>query len=1135
MRASVALYALAFFFFFAVAEAQVFSVPTTVTDVTTFDTCFAVDEPIRDVVCLPNETAPVTAIRLTVIPGQDDLAGDNALVFFAFPQPLSAVPQNSVSTPQSTSCDSGDPTQNCTVFVSPATQVAGPIVIQIQSGYLVSRYTLVKTSLDVAYCYLDHDKAILNCLDDVSNAEDQPCDKASADNSCTDEFRLLNPWRYTNSGEAKGDSNDPTFNCRGDNNDALGQFQNLGPSFEYVFPRCFGCSTFISNTYSSANCADTGPSSLASYYTTRGSLCPIPASTSVIPQTTSGVYENGNQMLDTQAVMPFYYWCWANAFQLNSDDICAFSVAAKPNQNDVGALGNYYDVWTEWRAAYDCTISNWEFFRDIPDLPPFFAGTCNQIISAAYADSANQVCCEEGGGCPTTDTGNTEGLICNGTATSQVMSAVRFLTSSCTAGDTQEARYPHGTDEVKPWSCPGDYNQFIRPERREAPFWLGRCSAACSSRPSVTQALKDPDSTSADKNFVIEGILHDKGTIEMGGPACDVYQIDPVPHSIVNISVFITAPDGERIVQHLGTDQRSFISSNLSGVKFSTRINRIQLVTGNTGRYINGLIVVCGIRDETEDFNSESTCAQGEYQPFNDPEFNLGGQTRCPIDTGVLRGIFPSEIRDGEEIPGDPTVNPWPRLIQKMAKDRALSCGCDADGCPFERDEGCTNLEGEALACAMPYWKYLSILNCGRRVGWYYVNEINQANYGNNCGQLGFRNDFVSTNGAATFVCQQGDNTCTPGFGTPRYGTTGTSFVRSPCQELGRIVKFTLDTADPDLTNGTFCKWKDRNQPQNLPPGFGWDDLPTESQDVNIPLGSQVPNMWIDGVYMYRQPSTAQQGLMTVDMEIYTDTFFGGSVASFTDGNLSWTNTSYCSSPINTEGGTNTVLKACNTNPFSGGNYRIAMQCSAPDPDFVVAVEPPVTDIFQIAAGSCEFVGFTIPVTGPLQASTFICTATLQTGGIGFQPLFATTFSCAATVPEIITFSGRSILGPTGFSCGKFDLFCNLSNKSFWFRLIFYFWLGFFLLISIFYAIAVAWYIYNFAVAQETMNTAVKQAFLVQAYKEKMEGERTAAIVGQEIQEAAALAAFLQQQSASATAPVPTTTVPAAGVQAPSI
>lgn len=1087
---------------FSMIKAQ-YDVPMEVLSVTTFNDCNAVDQSIQSIVCLPNKSMPVTAIRINVIPGQSDTEGDRELDFFGFPQPLgSNNPVNTQTQAQSNTCLDGNPSVNCSIFVNPDTGNTGPIRVQIDSGNLVSRYNMRKMNFIVPYAYLDHNKGILQCTFDEppvtgTTSENNMCKKATAYHQCRDNQPLLNPWLFTASSDGSHSRRigiDPTASCRGVNdgdsqassNTELGKLiaYQKNQSMDWIPVPCFACPIPINQPYvvnfSISNPSVNGPSSFSNYFTTRGSLCPIPNNLqSKGPTTKAGIYDGSAQMYDADTQEPAYFWCFANNFGLKSDDITRYGNLDSPTAKGTGD-GTYYDIWTEWGNAYACTITTQS---NIPGNNNPSSTTCPQLVTANILDGGgtdpSQICCGTALNCPTpTPVGSVGG--CNGTATAQVYQAINYITASCNADETGENLYTQLFSEGDlSWTCPGSFQDYVRPNRPEDPFWLARCSAGCQSRPTITQATyTDKDkgqipSNRNEKEFIVEAVLKDKGSIFMGGPQCDVYQVDPKPHAIVNISVTITAPNGEYVVQKLGTDQRTFVQSNLTGVIFSTRINRIELVLGSTGPDISGLIVVCGTRDNNQ-VPAISDSIENCNGAFIDKEFNLNPKDgECNVPEGVLRGVFPSGLdADGYEIPGDPTVNPWPQLINKYVKDYSKNCGCsDPANCNgnFESNY-CTplSLQGAQYGCGVPFWKYLGVLNCARRVAWYFVNEFNQANYGQNCGQLGFSNNFASSQGGATFMCQQGENTCTPGYGRPRYDITGTGYVRSPCQEIGTFVNFSVFTSSPNFTStdesridpsGEFCERKDKAQPQNLPPGWTWDTLPTLEQGDNIPVATNVPNYWVNGIFIYRKPSTAEQGVMSIDLEIYTDTFYGMNIETFTPGNLTEEDGMYCQSAIDESGSGEIPVLVCNTSPFYGGSYQLSAVCTTSSQ---VALDPgPNPQEFQLGANECAIKTFSLSASGPLELSTAVCNLELREGGSSFALLSALTIQCDITVPQLITFSRSNLLGPQGVGCGKYDLFCQLSQANPFEQWIIYIWIIFFFFISIVYSVAVADYTIN--------------------------------------------------------------------------
>lgn len=711
-------------------------------------------------------------------------------------------------------------------------------------------------------------------------------------------------------------------------------------------------------------------------------LCPIGSSHSAaypVTEADRNSYQHGNA--DAYAMEPYYYWCQSMCVGSESytpkriklkDD----SESGKSNQCG-GTVGNGGAVYSDnqiifsqrgqigtpdqdyedhWLQGYSCQVLGeacpakiWAVSVDVGGYP-----CCNSTFKNTGNDMGTfeNVC------------GTTTSVIpnnCGGVAAAQVDNAASYLTAACDAGESGEIIQNYATPQSKygatdsnGWKCPGWPTDYIRPSFSSNPLYpvsanpglaVAKCSGECQSDPfirwSETKSNSECKGSGSDKEctVAIETVTSQKATIGMSGAACRVYQV--VPEPIVDISLVITytAPNGEVKTSRLSTDGTSVSEDTveLQGANFTTRINQL-FVRGGAGYQIPGYIVICG----TDEDVGTDTCGANNYNPYDDPRFEASdgdisvpkphaatteaAPNLCTTNSkglGKLRGVFPETNAAGDVVTGA-TKNPWPQLIRKMVQSRTLNT--QASAAEKEGGDFFFSAQQEANMCHVPSPKYLGVLNCGRPAFWYYVSPERKSSYGRGCGQVGIHNSFPLSEGGRRQMCLQEDNSCTPGYGIPKFTASNAPFFRTPCQELGDYIKTTF----PDIDDsGNIIPCTGENIPLGLRlPGFNY--IPGSAYDMDG-AGTMVPNTWVDGDFLYQDMTTQQQQNIEVDMTTYTDTFFGGNFQTYSPGKLlvDSNKTNICSATTNTETGVLTV-DVLNTNAVDGGSYAVTVACFDP-------------------------------------------------------------------------------------------------------------------------------------------------------------------------------------------------------------
>ncbi len=1033
--------------FFVTQMEQDYTVPTEVIDVSTFNSTTTIDTNTQNALGgsqsnatgkNPTEAEAVTAVRVTVFAGQDDTAGGSSLVFCGYPGPTNlGGGVNTAQQPQTTPCLNGEPDVNCSLFVGANGQL-GCITMQFKSSLPTTRYKLIPTGIQVPYAYLDHHPTgILYCMPDQGpEGDSQHCSMGPAMYVSYDNHPLLNPFLQN-----LGSNPDPTVACRGVNNQNLGTYvwYQDDKKQDFITPGCFACPIQV---------ATPQPNKLL---TTVPHFCSIPAGLPpTVPtfddseMTHSGGRCTGWTTSDAASLYPYYYWCFGLNNGYNSDLSTQVPPTAKNVFNNGGVWAGYFlDMIAEYDNAYRCTLSQDAGGTDWSQCVPY-----TNVVNAINHGSVN------------CNIGEYSKQNCNASVLQQVEAAVSFLTASCDAVDTQESQsgttFSTEGEDPNGFYCPGSRWTHVRPNVFIPPegFSFARCSAGCSDHSTVTHSdIPTKNTNRYVKNYAVSSVMSEKGTIEVGPVMCDVYRVQSQPRATIDLEITIIAPDGTEAPLHLSTDGLSFETVDLQGVNFSARINRIETTAGGVGETLDGYIVICGTTDNIEAATGGrdvSICTE-----LSDPTYNIADQFSCSVDPGILRGVFPEA--DGTEIP---TKNPWSDIIQKATSDFYAECTRNAPSCA---DLIASNSVSQAAtarqnSCAVPTPMYLAALNCGRRVSWYYVEEFDTQNYGTECGRLGYRNAQVSSTGGAQFVCQQGDFTCTPGFGTPRYGSSAANTrVKSPCQEQGALTGFQMQTAETPGTCGGV---------PNMPPGWTYGIAQDFTPGGNTGSGVQnVPNMWVHRGYLYRQPTTGEATEMSLDVEIYTNTFFGGEYVSYTAGIINQTNPVYCGTTVSESQSGSLNILICNTNPSYGGGYSAITECHMPETyDYyqendglsITMYTNPVS--LDLGPGQCNYSSWDFGVSGPVDVTQVYCISTLYSGtqgGIG-PPLSQVEFSCEVSIPTFIDLGKHKYIPQSlVYKCPKYDLFCQLSEEGAWEQDMIYFLIIFLFIIVFLFTVEV--------------------------------------------------------------------------------
>ena len=810
------------------------------------------------------------------------------------------------------------------------------------------------------------------------------------------------------------------------------------------------------------------------YPTTMPDLCPIPAAHSYGYPATTGDRESGANS-DAFVAEPYYYWCQANCVGTASytskklkpkyGDWSRYAegcdVGNPQEKTDVKLStlvtpgGEQQDMYAQYMRAYDCGIDK---------------DTCPQLVFASdVIDSNGYACCnttfnQNGVLVSTCNTNNGQATLpdadttqsCGGIAYEQVQNAVSYLTAACDADDSgeilcgdncigdQQNNLGYG------WSCPGSLYDHITPsvvsqlwddaliagENKQpctsadnvactsspgtaASDFLNvvKCSAECQSDPFIRYTSQGNKQCSGNKcKTNVESLTAQKAIVSLGGPDCKIYQVVPQPILDVSIAVTFTDPSGNFATTELSSDGTApaFGTANLDNVAFTTRINEVYSV-GTTGPQIPGYFAVCGLNAPVPPAASQDrpcTNIQGsDYNPYDPDDADPGDDDisiKKPSDDAYcnsgdsnvqFRGIFPGD---------DPHDNPWPKIIRKMVQAR------QQNGEPVQKGTGPDSFHNEAYACATPSPRYLGVLNCGKPVYYYYIPEERKTSYGTGCGQVGVQNDFVTDAANARTMCLQDDNSCTPGYGLPKFTASNSPFFQTPCRELGNMAKTFRELYDAPSGKLNVCDGK-TPQAWNMPGFFYMKDTddyedPTTGGKLSV---DGMPNTWFHEGYIYQQMSATDQQQIRFDMSTYTDTYFGGNVETFAGGNLvlDQENTTICVATVGSQPGI-LVIGVENTNLQSGGTYALEVYCVNPQDnsnltansqDGGAELQPNGAGILtlEVGAGKTVYVNWGISAVGYVPGSDTDSTGELpDDDSIGLPTCTITLFNGPLATPN---------------------------------------------------------------------------------------------------------------------------------------
>lgn len=709
-------------------------------------------------------------------------------------------------------------------------------------------------------------------------------------------------------------------------------------------------------------------------------ICPVAVSHSAAYPVTEGARNSmahGNP--DAYEMEPYYYWCQSMCIGTRSYTPKTVEVANEADitstcgptvgQFNGGASGyqaadgkNYrlsergtagtriQDHMYHFQEAYECALRGdscptlvWASSMDGQGLP-----CCNSTTTDPYGDNTN-----------TCGNGLAPENKCGGMAAEQVRNAASYFTAACDATESGELAQCGTTctndltiaaNDLS-WKCPGWPYDYIRPKVVTDPLTdnddigiaTAKCSGECQADPYIRWSESgDKQCKLSDTSCVtsLQSITSQKASIGMAGASCRVYQVVPEPIVDVSMVVTITAPDGSITTTELTTDGigPSQTTVSVQGVKFTTRINEI-FVAGGAGPQIPGYIVACGLDEPPQD---STTCESpqlnggfagiGPYNPY-DPDVGADDKDisvkKPEEDTnfcksgaagGIMRGIFPTYDETGVNDIASPTKNPWPQLVRKMIQDRTAS-GANTAG---EEKYGATaTFTDEGLACHAPTPRYLGVLNCGKPAYWYYVAPERKTSYGTGFGQVGIQNSFPLTEAGRRLMCLQEDNSATPGYGIPKFTASNAAFFRTPCQELGDLIRSTTVKYDSD---GKPLLCDSGAVPVGLQiPGFNYVE---GDYSTDKPAYSKVPNTWMHGKFLYQEMTSSEQQGIKFDMSLYTDTYFGGNLQTYAPGSLSEDTdaTNICVAVANSQVGTLSVI-VTNPSQNAGGTYSVTAVC----------------------------------------------------------------------------------------------------------------------------------------------------------------------------------------------------------------
>ncbi len=702
---------------------------------------------------------------------------------------------------------------------------------------------------------------------------------------------------------------------------------------------------------------------------------------------------------------------------------------------------------------------------------------------------------------------------CGGIAAEQVRTAVNYLTAACNAqdsgesycldcasnyfmgsgeaGQTGEIRDTDGNQPGDPtythgWQCPGWSFDHIRPSiSMTTRIQLAKCSLECQTDPFIRWQVDHNNNDCTDKGDTscwafVEEVTSERAIVELGA-GCEVYEVVPEPILEIGIQLVLTSPSGTQVSSFLSNSgvAASIATVELDGVNFTHRMNQAY-ERGGAGPQIPGLIVICNhelpglhdpeeycCKDEDMGGSPSGSCAvSGSYNPYDptpedypgivlaeDADISVPNPTIEPYCTdggriGGIRSAFPhGYLPDGASIGIEvPQMNPWPQLVRKMLQSRSIN----GNAMPDEKDA--FGINNEAFACHVPSERYLGVLNCGFPVYWYYVPPERKTSYGTDCGKIGINNNYVQQGGSDRMLCMQGDSSCTPAYGEPRFASDGAPFFRTPCQELGDMIKTSMNVTN--LAGEAVTCSQHAVIPNALDmPGFQY--LTLDSDDSTF-----YPNTWVHGdagsIFLYQQSPLAQQQNILIDISTYTDSYYGGNVQTFTDGILTLGpgNSTVCFATANEQPGI-LVVGVVNTNQAHGGQYLVSLECENVQNGNSLTGDPTPSEQFtpaggsdilvDVAAGNTVYVSWEVLASGTVpngtdtdpvsNLSTAIgvpkCKVTLQHGGGDFAKLYELTVSCVAIAAAILAPSRNSELDETIIqvaSCKEYQFFCWLSR-----------------------------------------------------------------------------------------------------------
>lgn len=706
---------------------------------------------------------------------------------------------------------------------------------------------------------------------------------------------------------------------------------------------------------------------------------------------------------------------------------------------------------------------------------------------------------------------------CGGIAAEQVRNAAGYLTAACDAADSGESycpdcasnyfmgasgsvqsgqiRDPSGANPKDPtyahgWQCPGWSYDHLRPSiSLTDTIQLAKCSTECQTDQFIRWQVDHNDNDCTDKGDTncfayAEEVTSERAIVELGYGACDVYQVVPSPIIEIAVEMTLTAADGSYKTTLLsnGDVASSIATVALDGVNFTYRLNEA-FVRGGPGPQIGGLIVVCnnnigGVRNseeyccKSEDMGGapiQGACStDGFYNPYN-PEVDdpatygddLDISVEKPQDdtafctngahVGAVRSVFPHGfVPDGESVGLEvPQVNPWPQLVRKMMQTRAINKNAAVN----EGANGGT-LANEQYACHVPSHRYLGVLNCGFPVYWYYVSEDRKSSYGTNCGQVGVNNGFATQGTSSRLMCLQGGSSCTPAYGEPKFSVNGAPFYRTPCQELGDMVKTVANVSSPTSRQPLTCADHAKIPNAFDMPGFQYVTLDGDASTL-------YPNSWVHGepggLFLYQQLTTAGEENILIDVSTYTDSYYGGNTQSYTDGILvpGKANSTICFATANEQPGI-LVVGVVNTNSVQPGRYLVTLSCKnvetgdsldgTPTPSEEFSPSGPSDILVDVGPAQTVYVSWDVTASGAVPNDTDTdppnnanssnigiptCVVDLKHGGGDFAQLYELTVSCVAIAATIAAPSRNSELDETIqkiATCKPYQFFCWLSR-----------------------------------------------------------------------------------------------------------